>query len=132
MKKISLTLAKATPEDFKTMWAVSRAHQKLQWADTRLRERRCKMLIAGRLDQLSTGGFMRIVHGCDMLINAVCDPDVDHYALNPVYGAAPALLAAAMELSKRGFFEAVSCADATTLQAMARMRVAIEDSGVGS
>jgi len=97
-----MTLAKATKEDFRIMWSISRQSQNLQWAGDRTRARRCKMVIVGRLDQLGTGGFMRIVMGCEMMIRECCDPAVDHYALKPVLGAAPELLAALQLLYDTG------------------------------
>lgn len=125
IKTVGMTLTKASPQDFHIMWKVSTAFQGLEWADTRLRERRLKMVLVGRLDQLGTGGFMRIVMGCEMLIGKVCDPAVDHYALKPVYRGAPELLAAAKRLEARGFFNPVSCADDATLKDMKRMREAL-------
>jgi len=131
-KTVGMRLTKASPEDFRTMWKVSKAFQNLEWADTRLRERRLKMVLVGRLDQLGTGGFMRIVMGCEMLIGQVCEPSLDYYALKPVYGAAPELLAAAKRLEARGFFNPVSCADDATLADMARMRQAMLDAAGGT
>lgn len=87
-----MTLAKATPEDFRIMWKVSKAHQNLAWSHNRQRELRLKMLIIGRLEQLGSGGFLRIVMGCESLIAECCDPKVDHLALKPIYGAAPQML----------------------------------------
>lgn len=124
-KTISMTLAKATPEDFRIMWKVSKAHQNLAWAHNRQRELRLKMLIIGRLEQLGSGGFIRIVMGCESLIAECCDPKVDHLALKPVYGAAPELVASAMRLESRGFFVPVTCADDGTLSDMKRMREAL-------
>lgn len=89
-----MSLAKATPEDFRIMWKVSKAHQNLAWAHNRQRELRLKMLIIGRLEQLGTGGFMRIVMGAETLIDQCCDARVDFLAFKPVYGAAPELLEA--------------------------------------
>lgn len=120
-KTVGMTLAKATPQDFRTMWKVSKAFQNLGWGN----DHRLRQLIIGRLDQLGTGGFMRIVMGCEMLIDKVCDPAVDFYALKPVYGAAPELLEAAKRLEARGFFNPVTCADDATLADMKRMREAI-------
>lgn len=58
------------------------------------------MLMARLGQQLGTGGFTRVVMGCEMLIKQVCDPTQDHLALKPVYGAAPEMLEALQYLSR--------------------------------
>lgn len=122
---VGMRLTKPDAQDFRTMWKVSKAFQNLGWADTDLRERRLERVLVGRLDQLGTSGFIRIVMGCELLIKLVCDPEDDLYALKPVYGAAHELLEAALRLEGRGFFNPVSCADAATLEDMKRMRLAL-------
>ena len=95
----TMTLAKATPADFKTMWKVHKLLQSYGYQftpeDDDPRAVRMKDLLMARLDQqLGTGGFTRVVMGCQMLIKQVCDPTQDHVALKPVYGAAPEMLEA--------------------------------------
>lgn len=91
-----MTLAKATKEDFKTMWKVSKLMQDYGYEfypdDDSRRAVRMKNLLMARLDQLGASGFMRIVMGCEMLIAECCDPAADHYALKPALGAAPEML----------------------------------------
>lgn len=127
---VSMTLAKATPEDFRIMWKITQYHQNLQWAEGP-RVQRLQTLIILRLEQLGAGGFLRIVMGCETLIGNVCDPKLDYYAFKPVYGAAPELLDACKRLEARGFFNPVTCADAATLADMQRMREAILNSAGG-
>lgn len=105
MTTYTMTLAKASPADFKTMWKV---HKLLQNYGEQFdpdsddpRAVRMKDLLMARLDQqLGTGGFTRVVLGCEMLIKQVCDPTQDHVALKPVYGAAPEMLEALQYLSR--------------------------------
>jgi len=95
-----MNLAIATKEDFRRMLSIYRQIQNLEWADNKTRSQRCKMVIICRLNQIG-GGFMRIVMGCEMLIKEVCDPTKGHYALKPVYGAAPKMLESLQEIAAR-------------------------------
>ncbi len=97
MAVTGMTLAKADANDFRRMWSIHLAQQRLDQAgwseDSETRELRCKAVILGRLDQLG-GGFTRVVMGAEMLIKNCCHPGVDHLEYKPVLGAAPEMLAA--------------------------------------
>lgn len=97
-KTYRMTLGKASPDDFKAMWKISKLVQNYGYEfypdDDDRRAVRIRNHVMARLDDLGTGGFMRVVLGCEMLIREVCDPAMDHIALKPEYGAAPVMLAA--------------------------------------
>lgn len=118
-KTTGMTLAKASPNDFKVMWKINRLVENYGYDfypdDRSPRAVRVKSLLMARMDQLGTGGFMRIVMGCEMLIENVCDPAIDHLALKPVYGAAPELMADLQQAAAtlRGY-EALHRAKGTT------------------
>lgn len=101
-----MTLAKATKDDFKAMWKVSKLvqdyGQQFYPDDDSPRAIRMKNLLMARLDELGTGGFMRIVMGCEMLIAECCDPTADHYALKPVLGAGPEMLEVLQSMNHMG------------------------------
>jgi hypothetical protein len=78
-----MKLALASENDFALMWKVYRALDMLHYRRTPLRQRRLKDVIAGRLEQLGTGGFSRVVMGCELLIDNCCDKDSDVYDLSP-------------------------------------------------
>jgi hypothetical protein len=92
-----MTMAKASADDFGRFWSIHRAQQRLEQADWTgdgdTRERRCRAIILGRLDQLG-GGFVRVVMGCEMLIKGCCHPFLDHLAYKPALGAASEMLEA--------------------------------------
>lgn len=98
-----MRMAKASKDDFRVMWSLWRAQQMLEqaWAtdNPEAREERCKAIILGRMNQIG-GGFMRVVMGCEMLIDNCCDPSVDTLAYKPLHGAAPELLAALKGIMK--------------------------------
>lgn len=129
-----MKLALATKEDFRLFWRLKLAYQLYREAyecdDMRLREKRALRVILGRLDQMG-GAFIRVVHGCEILIDKVQEPTEDTYCLKPIYGAAPELLEAAKRLEARSFFNPVSCADDATLEDMRRMRQALLDAAKG-
>ncbi len=88
-----MNLAIASEDDFEIMWKVYRALNMLECNNTPLREKRINALIAGRLEQLGTGGFVRIVMGCEMLIKNCCDTEADTYQFSPKIQQALNLLA---------------------------------------
>ena len=99
-------LAIATQEDFRAMWRLYRLAQRFEQAqgDT-LRERRAATALAHRMVQ-SSGAFMRVVMGCELVIKHACDPNEEHYALAPLLKRAPdmrdALALAAQSLQQHG------------------------------
>ncbi|MFZ6655870.1 hypothetical protein [Undibacterium sp. TJN19] len=96
-----MNLAMATPDDFRRMWSIFRTRERLRYAylqeDQRTRESRCAALILGRLDQLG-GGFLRVVHGAEILIDACCVKFVDVYKLKPEIATSDETLAALKEM----------------------------------
>lgn len=96
-----MKLGLATKRDFRLFWSLNRAQRYYEEAyecdAMRIREGRALRVILGRLDQMS-GAFIRVVHGCEILIDKVQEPTEDTYCLKPVYGAAPELLEACQEL----------------------------------
>ncbi|MDD9195730.1 hypothetical protein PVK62_07740 [Aliivibrio sp. S3MY1] len=96
MSTHQVKLAKATEDDFKIMWKVFDAFQEIENSGqiSELREERLNKVTIGRLLQLGTGGFTRIVMGCETLIDNVCDKNQDYYELTP------SLLNAETELDK--------------------------------
>lgn len=87
-----MKLALATHADFAIMWKVHRALDMLQYASTPLRRKRLERLLVVRLEQLGTGGFCRIVMGCEMLITHFCDLNSDVYDASPKIKEALGLL----------------------------------------
>nr|WP_319566225.1 hypothetical protein [uncultured Rhodoferax sp.] len=122
-KTHGMTMAKASPDDFKTMWKISKLMQEYGYQfhpdDGRPRAVRIKNLIMARLDQLGSGGFMRIVMGFEMLIKEVCAPEVEHLALKPVLGAAPELL---QELRNIANADTIEWDDRSEFEAWAKSR----------
>lgn len=96
MSTHQVKLAKATEDDFKIMWKVFDAFQEIECSGhiSELREERLNKVVIGRLLQLGTGGFSRIVLGCQSFIDNVCDKNHDYYELSP------SLLNAESELDK--------------------------------
>tara|TARA_B100002049_G_scaffold223617_1_gene194299 strand:+ start:8900 stop:9202 length:303 start_codon:yes stop_codon:yes gene_type:complete len=88
-----MKLAIASKTDFDIMWKVYRALDMLQYCRTPLREKRLKSLIIGRMEQLGTGGFSRVVMGCQVLIDNCCDKEADTYEFSPKIQKALKLLA---------------------------------------
>ncbi|OES24145.1 hypothetical protein [Alteromonas macleodii] len=78
-----MKLALASKQDFSLMWKVHRALDMLKYCRTPLREQRLRQVIVGRLEQLGTGGFSRVVMGCELLIDNCCDKTSDFYDLSP-------------------------------------------------
>lgn len=98
MTSIKLTLAIADKDDFRDLWKLYKLSQQLEQAwcmdeDPDTRARRCRWAIAERVQRMQSS-LIRIGMGCEMLIREVCDPSKDSYALKPVVGAAPEMLAA--------------------------------------
>jgi len=78
-----LRLAKADDDDFTNAWEVFYALQALEDACDEEEVWDGQKLIAERLEKLGQGGFSRIVHGCQVLIDNCCDKKLDHYAFHP-------------------------------------------------
>jgi hypothetical protein len=93
-----MKLALARREDFKRLWSIYRnadrvAQEYSSWeidealASMHVRGsnltklKRCLTVILGQLDY--SGGFMRVVMGCELLIEHCQDPAEDVYALKP-------------------------------------------------
>lgn len=80
-----MRLEKAAPIDFKLMWSIHRNQQRLDnisySENPEQREKRAQMLILGRLEQLGTGGFTRVVMASQLLIRACRDPNLDYLAM---------------------------------------------------
>lgn len=81
-KTVKMKLAKATPEDFKRFWSMYRAQERLRYAFRPLEILRCQRIILGRMEELS-GGFWRVVGGCETLMANCCDPELDYYEFKP-------------------------------------------------
>jgi hypothetical protein len=133
-----MKLGLATKKDFRLFWSLNRAYQNYEEAyetdNMRLREQRALRVILGRLDKMG-GSFIRVVHGCEILIAKVQDPSEDTYCLKPVYGAAPELLVSLVEaLDAVKTFHGADCWDIYWDNApeMKRARAAIANATGGA
>ena len=95
---MSFSLSKADKYDFKRLWSVYRAVNRLsnEYEHSEIEEMLARLpknahrnlgIILGRLNYST--GFLRVVAGCEILIKECCDPDSEVYAPKQIAKAKP-------------------------------------------